>query len=468
MQTLKTAAIVVLLVTIIFGAYSSLTTPPEQLPQGVEEMLVFDDGSSMSIDSSLPPSLGELQINTGFAASDPNGTTFGEPEVRQPNADPANGMMSAAASVPEMASIGQAETSPPASPSYEFAEADFGGPSAGLGTPSRSIPTRNAQADHSPGANMGLSSGGTPASPASFSLSDSGASSGSTADRSYAQTGRSFDLPDPNSVSSSFKQDDPNRFVSPESVAQTSATRGQGASLAPGMSNIGLANAIRTADRQYTRDQRKEALATLSLFYNVPNMSGEERTELIQRLDPLAAQVIYSKEHLLESPHRVGQNETLIEVAQRYEVPWQLLANINEIQDPVTILPGTELKVVRGPFRAEVNLTYSELTLFLGDFYAGRFPVGIGNDPAPKPGTFTVQDKQTSRTFYDAAGSPIPPGSPDNPYGNAWLDLGGQLCIHGSPSTTSPTTLGCISLAADSADDLFAILSQGSSVTIKR
>jgi lipoprotein-anchoring transpeptidase ErfK/SrfK len=104
----------------------------------------------------------------------------------------------------------------------------------------------------------------------------------------------------------------------------------------------------------------------------------------------------------------------------------------------------------------------------LDDLYAGRFPIGIGNDPAPKAGTFTVQDKQASRTFYDAAGSPVPPGSPDNPYGEVWLDLGGQLCIHGSPSTTNPSEKGCISLAADYADDLYGILSQGSSVTIRR
>ena len=92
----------------------------------------------------------------------------------------------------------------------------------------------------------------------------------------------------------------------------------------------------------------------------------------------------------------------------------------------------------------------------------------MGSDPPPKPGTFTVQDKQESRTYYDASGSPVPPGSPENPYGSVWMDLGGQLCIHGSPSTTAANENGCISLAADYADDLYGILSQGYSVTIRR
>jgi lipoprotein-anchoring transpeptidase ErfK/SrfK len=327
-------------------------------------------------------------------------------------------------------------------------------------------------------------------------LSDAGPTVGSDASltalgatpapRSYPTTNSTFNLPDPNGVVSSFNAS-PGGLDLPQTnlalASGTSESRSldappteQGlsqdsaldASRSGGASDLGLANAIRTADIQYAEDKRKDALATLSIFYNTPNLSGEQRSELLSRLDPLARDVIYSRRHLLEQPHRVGQNETLMQIAARYEVPWQLLANINQIKDPVAVLPGTELKVVRGPFRADVNVSQKELTLFLGDLYAGRFPIGVGNDPAPKPGTFTIQDKQASRTFYDAAGSPIPPGSPNNPYGEVWLDLGGQLCIHGSPSTTSPSEKGCISLAADYADDLYGILSQGSSVTIRR
>ena len=189
---------------------------------------------------------------------------------------------------------------------------------------------------------------------------------------------------------------------------------------------------------------------------------------MLARLDPLAREVIYSKRHLLEQPHRITRSETLQDVARIYDVPWQLLANINGIEDPLTILPGTELKVVRGPFRAEINLTQKELTLFMGDYYAGRFPIAVGNDPAPVEGTYTIQDKQTGKTFYNRTGSPVAPGSPANPYGNYWMDLGNQLCIHGSPNRAQPTENGCISLAEEIADDLYGILSQGSSVTIRR
>jgi lipoprotein-anchoring transpeptidase ErfK/SrfK len=245
------------------------------------------------------------------------------------------------------------------------------------------------------------------------------------------------------------------------SVAPVTAT-------APAEPNQGLANAIRTADRQYAADQPMDALLTLSLFYNSPDLTSSDREALISRLDPLAASVIYSRRHLLEQPHRVAANETLMEIAAKYELPWQLLANINGIEDPVAVVPGTELKVVRGPFRAEVDPTRNELTIFLRDLYAGRFKIAVGTEPAPQPGTYTIQEKQSARTFYDRNGSPVPPGDARNPYGTVWMDLGKQLCIHGSPDRVTPSTAGCISLSGNDADDLYGILSQGSSVTIRR
>lgn len=440
MQTLKTAAIVVLLMTVMYGAYVSLTTPPEPLPADVQSMLDFSEEDSLVIDSGLPESLEQLEINAPGADQD------------------------------------AASDLPSGSPSVGIAAADAPGEFAMANQDD--IATDVADA-------TGVSTSLSDNVLGSVELGGNTPQAGPNAAMpNYPNTGATFELPDPSSVAATFEAANAEQNVeatsdfalasgtseSPSADTPPAASEIQTADLAGDSltPNLGLTNAIQTADRQYLDDKRREALATLSIFYNAPNLTGEQRSELLSRLDPLAREVIYSKRHLLEQPHRVGQNETLMDIAAKYEVPWQLLANINQIKDPVTILPGTELKVVRGPFRAEVNLRLKELTLFLGDLYAGRFPIDVGNDPTPKPGTYTIQDKQTAKTYYNHAGSPVPPGSPENPYGNTWLDLGGQLCIHGSPSTTSPTNQGCISLAADYADDLYGILSQGSSVTIRR
>jgi lipoprotein-anchoring transpeptidase ErfK/SrfK len=449
-QTLKTAAIVVLVMTVMYGAYVSLTTPPEPLPAEVQSMLEFTGEESLAIDAGLPESLETLEINreAPSAVTAPSSDTF-----RSPGSDIASTTLDGGVN-----------------PSLPGPELMVATPPTGISTTLSDLPAMAPQAS-------------APV-PAPATPQPSAQSLATTTAPSYPSTNRTFELPDPNTVISSFDgaaddqgapanshlalasgTSDSQSVDNPPSAASLQAADVPTTGITP---NLGLANAIRNADKQFLEDKRRDALATLSIFYNTPNLSGEQRSELVSRLDPLAREVIYSKRHLLEQPHRVGQNETLMEIAARYEVPWQLLANINQISDPVTILPGTELKVVRGPFRAEVNLTSNELTLFLGDLYAGRFPIAIGNDPAPNPGTYTVQDKQTSKTFYNHAGSPVLPGSADNPYGNVWIDLGGQVCIHGSPNTSIATDKGCISLAADYADDLYGILSQGSSITIRR
>lgn len=422
MQTLKTAIVVMLMMTVMYGCYVSLTTAPEPLPPHIASLI----DESTTFDS--------LAIEQG------------SPEDFSAAAADAGPMQSDFADLPA---------------SIDHSAIDLGqGP-----TGTEAIPASSR----------------TPASAAIASLSDRGAAAETSTPLVLPQPGEATavdasqlpgnypdtlagdgSLPDPNSLESlppsGWKRDHP-------PAAEPAAAA---ADHADASSSLGLANAIQTADRQYAADQAADALATLSLFYNTPDLSDEQRHELLRRLDPLAAVVIYSRRHLLEQPHRVGETETLMEIAVRYDLPWQLLANINGIDDPVTVLPGTELKVLRGPFRAEVDLQRNELTLFLGELYAGRFPIAVGQSPAPAEGSFTIQDKQTERPFTDENGAVIEPGDPRNPYGSSWLDLGEQLCIHGSPNRDQATTGGCISLRDNDAADLYGILSQGSGVTIRR
>ncbi len=440
MQTLKTAIVVLLMMTVIFGGYVTLTTSPEPLPDAVASLIQESGSFELEIDDGLPESLPDL-ANTDpqgsaplTAASQPPELAFAAPPFPdQVAATPVIGL-----------------SAPPIPKSAEM--------TAVTGSLSDQSMTLSPAKPLTPATN-GLEELQLPKSNSMVSLPAIDPS------QDYPATGSSeLSLPDPQSLAplpnSGWKKDA--TPVSFDMAAKNDAVT------KPREPNLGLANGIRTADRQFAADQHLDALATLSLFYNSPEMSSEDRAALLSRLDPLAGSVIYSRKHLLEQPHRVGANETLMEIAARYELPWQLLANINGIDDPVSVLPGTELKVLRGPFRAEVDLQRNELTIFLRDLYAGRFPITVGTEPAPEAGTFTIQDKQSARTFYDRNGSPVPPGDSRNPYGSVWIDLGKQLCIHGSPDRGSATNQGCISLRASDAEDLYGILSQGSSVTIRR
>jgi lipoprotein-anchoring transpeptidase ErfK/SrfK len=227
-------------------------------------------------------------------------------------------------------------------------------------------------------------------------------------------------------------------------------------------------NAWSSAVAQLQKQQYAEALLTLSLFYSDAELTGEERQRLLDLIDPLAGKVIYSSEHALEAPYEVRPGDTLENIAAQYRVPAGLLQNINGIASPDALRPGTLLKVVRGPFRAEVDLSKSELVLFLGKYYAGRFPISIGNDPAPRPGQCEIQSQTAGREYQSSSGARIPARAPDNPYGTTWLDLGGNMAIHGSPeSIPTQAGLGCISLSAADAADVAGILALGSKVLIR-
>ena len=439
MQTLKTAAIVVLMMAVIYGAYVSMTKPPEALPEDVQGLLAVDEGLDMSFDSDLglPESLGG-----DSSSADESGAPLVNSGAQQ------------SADVPLLGSRSSIDPQD-----------------------SSSLGVSAAEVASQPNSLVPLAAVDNTLPPESSAATQADIANAYTNDR-YPKTGNDFALPNPDNINPNFQPSGvalPQSDLDQASGVATASAEGinpDGSDIATATAvvapNVGLANAIQTADMQFRQDKRKDALATLSIFYNTPNISGEQRSEMLARLDPLAREVIYSKRHLLEQPHRITRTETLQDVARAYDVPWQLLANINGIQDPLTILPGTELKVVRGPFRAESNLTLKELTLFMGDYYAGRFPIALGIDPIPVEGAYTIQDKQTGKTFYNRSGSPIASGSPANPYGNYWIDLGNQISIHGSPDLTRPTENGCISLAEDIADDLYGILSQGSSVTIRR
>lgn len=218
---------------------------------------------------------------------------------------------------------------------------------------------------------------------------------------------------------------------------------------------------------QINRGELKDALATLSTFYNAPELTDEQRQDLLDLLDALAREVVYSRRHMLDSVYIVAPGETLNDISKRYDVPGEIIARINAIESKNELPSGARLKVITGPFRAEVDLTRGELTVFLGDLYAGRYPVTFGNDPVPKPGMFQVIDKQTNKNYY-GNGVQILANDPRNPYGGWWIDLGQDVCIHGSSEGPSDGKLGCISLSPLDASDLFGMLGRGSPVTIRK
>ncbi len=221
----------------------------------------------------------------------------------------------------------------------------------------------------------------------------------------------------------------------------------------------------------------KDALLILSLWYSDPEADEDQKRDLVPLLDQLAGTVIYSREHLVEPAYVVKENETLDQIAEQFQVPIMLLAKINGIDSPDTLTRAERLKVVHGPFRAETSLPRRELTLFVGDLYAGRFPVRLGNDLPDREASLVVIEKSENRPYVNAdSQTEIAGGHTDNPYGQHWMGLrdaqngeSGRLAIHGiGLASTAEDPRACIGLSRQDAEDLFAILSIGSIVEITK
>ena len=219
----------------------------------------------------------------------------------------------------------------------------------------------------------------------------------------------------------------------------------------PVVSAAQLNSAWPKVDELIRQGRYRNALETLSPFYDANDLSGADSTKLLEWLDGLAGRVIYSSEHnLTQNAYIIQPNDTLQSIAAKWNVPAQLIYNINKakIANPLTLMPGNELKVVHGPFHARVDSSSNTLTLFIDNMYAGRFSAKVSS---AKPGTYEVRSKSAS----------------GNPLGAFLLSLANPTtgATTGLHASSGPQDL--IGLNAPDAEDLFGILSVGSKVTIE-
>ena len=237
----------------------------------------------------------------------------------------------------------------------------------------------------------------------------------------------------------------------------------------PGMP---LAQKLAEIESQVSQGRLRSALEQLTPYHS-QSLTPSERQILYQWLDYLAFKVIYSPEHhLFQQPHVIANTDSLYSLATAWNVPPELIYNINrgQITSPDNLIPGTSLKKVRGPFRAEINLSTNEMTVFLHNMYAGRFPITIGGDAQLQPGLLRVQAKSNQGAEYRGSDGQVHRANdPQNPYGRYWLDLGSNICIHEKPqSIPAYDRRGCIQVDSMHANDVYGILSKDSSIRITR
>ncbi len=205
-------------------------------------------------------------------------------------------------------------------------------------------------------------------------------------------------------------------------------------------------------DKMIVDGNFRGALATLSRYYTDTTLTAIDQEKLMTWLDSLAGKVIYSPEHnLYRNSYTVRDGDTLQDLARRWNVTSQLIFNVNRpnIENPSELPAGAELKMITGPFHAELDPAGGVMTLFVKNLYAGRFNIRVSDAGNFQPGSFAIQEK--SRDLG----------------GNTWtITLDGGLCIK-TVGENEPVPAGCIGLDPKDSSDVFGILTESSRVFVK-
>jgi len=223
---------------------------------------------------------------------------------------------------------------------------------------------------------------------------------------------------------------------------------------------------LREIDSLLRQDKTVEAHFALSTLYW---KEVDQRAVFQRRLESTAALIFTDPHRHFSPPYLVQPGDTLESIGSQYDIPWEYLGQLNRIE-PKELQAGQELKVMKGPFCAIVDLGRFELTIHAHGYYVHRYPIGVGHADSTPVGQFEVQERLKNPTWFSPDGEHIDADDPQNPLGEYWIGLGDHIGIHGTidPDSIGTTrSRGCIHMRDNDIAEVFGLLGPGSSVRIR-
>ena len=240
-------------------------------------------------------------------------------------------------------------------------------------------------------------------------------------------------------------------------------------SLAPKTAAIDpeLASRLKSIDEYLQADDVLRAHRELStIYWSKPGW----RSAIQERIEKTANTIYFDPRLHFVGPYVVKPSDQIVQIAKRYNVPWQYLAKLNRIDDPKKLRPGQKLKVMQGPFSAIVEADSFLLTVHAYGYFVRAYPIGIGKDSTTPLGKLVVLRKVVKPQYTDPHGRVIDGEDPQNPLGPRWLDLGNSYGIHGTIDPASigkAESRGCIRMRNDDVLEVYDMLGVGSEVSIR-
>lgn len=166
--------------------------------------------------------------------------------------------------------------------------------------------------------------------------------------------------------------------------------------------------------------------------------------------------------------YEIKPGDTLIKIAREFKTTPELLMKSNNLADG-KIFPGRKIKVWTAPFNILVDKSQNTLILKTQEEIVKTYTVSTGKNNSTPTGTFKITNKLVDPTWFKA-GAVVPAQSPENILGTRWL--GFDLAGYGIHGTTQPQSLGrqvtqgCVRMSNADVEELYAIVPQGTEVTI--
>ena len=236
-----------------------------------------------------------------------------------------------------------------------------------------------------------------------------------------------------------------------------------------------------------------EARRVLSSALRARDLSPADSAEVRGVLEVLNDGMIFGPEVTPGDPYtrlyEIRSGDALSRIANREAVKtnWRFIQRINGINDPSRIRVGQRIKLVQGPFHAEVEKGSHRIDVWLGEgdeaIFVRSLPVGLGEFNSTPQGAFRVRrgGKMKNPSWTNPrTGEQFGADDPKNPIGEYWIGLDGidqnnlqerGFGIHGTiepDSIGQDRSMGCVRLADADIALVYEMLTEANSVVLIR